>query len=380
MSEKTLYTDLHQKTKDSYMQFFGTNPPAEIWEDSFAIVLHSDMQTWQKNVASQPLLVTLGAAGVFTAFSFLLSITVLTLIPGKAFLILFILLNIIGFLVGKAINNYFCKELTEDMQKLAQIRNLTGYELAYLKSNDDRVITNSILAKLAGGNKISFEQTQKKLMISEKLTENSSILEKAAWEIIHENDGQLVPFSFHQILKKQPAFLQIKGFVADVKNQMLAHSDLFNARWIPTLIMTGVLSLGLARTLVGIMHQKPVMFLVILSMISAFIVYWWQKNWDSDLYQKYIPEYFKGLYGNPKALVANNQDEWAVSLYGTSAYSHGFMPIFIPYYGGTIGGGDTGGGGSCGSGDSGGGDSGGSGCGGGSSCGGGGCGGCGGGD
>ncbi len=378
-SEKENFTNLQEKTKESYKHFFGSYPPPEIWEEELMPVKNAAIQPWQKNVESYSFPVIVAAAGILTMVFFLLSMTVLTAIPGKTFLALFLVLNGAGFLIAKALNGYFTKEVTEDREYLAHIRKLSACEVAYMRSNDDRHITNAVLAKLAGSNQIAFNPTKKTLTLTGSPDNQNSPLENAVLAIIADNNDLLLPASLHQKIRKHPTFSQIPVFIDSLKSQMSTWSDLFNAKWMPLLTMTAILSFGLARMTAGILNQKPVLFLALLCFGSAYLVYWWMKNWDKALYQKYIPEYFKGLYGSPDSLTNSHREDWAVGLYGTGVYSHSFFPMFIPIYspGHYSGGGDYSGGSSCSSGDSGS-DSG-SGCGGGDG-GGGGCGGCGGGD
>lgn len=384
--QQAYFEDLRAKTRESYIRFFGEEPPAEIWEEQADLQpISSGLRPWQKMLDTQPALGVLLILLLSLTLGTALATTVLMAVKGGSFLWIFILSAIGSLFVGSALKRFYEKELLQDREALIAIEKLNPYEVAYLRTNEPKHITNTLIAKLLDLGFISKageSDSKLKLVGNAQSEDKLNPLEKTFLQRLRQRGEAATPTELHEGLIQYPVFQQTIRYVQGFKENIAQLPDSFNARWMPLALNILVLGVGIGRMMVGIMREKPVGFLFLLCLVFVGIIYYVWKQGNRNLYQTQITDYLKTQKGDMQTMQNRREGDWGMSLYGNQYYG-GYFPYFIPIYmptgssgDGTSfwGGSDTGGG-------DGGGSDGGSGCGGGDSgCGGGGCGGCGGGD
>ncbi len=274
-SEQLKFDNLYNKTLESYKQFFGYNPPIDIWpkpKDRFGRDLNFVRINTQQNlilskpnwevfsrlklqqVITFPLLIFLSLAitscQVISKFPNPINFT------GMEFLTFYISLGVVGISLASWLR--FSLRLPENQKD--KFPNLNAYEVAFLAGGNDRMNVVAIASLFTQDHvEIVKEESplKSKLVLKTEVNNITDPVEKAVSQFILETDGAI----------KQAS--QKNAEIGDMIRSRLQHLGLLlndeqalKAQIYPSLIILILLVLGLCRMFVGLYHGRPVGFLI----------------------------------------------------------------------------------------------------------------------
>lgn len=292
-SEQIKFDHWYNSTLASYQQFFGQQPPRDIWPDAkdrFERDLHfvrvNTQQHWLvpkpdwsgllhkqykqcKPVHLLPLLFTLAVAvtgcqdvsnqaiaGIPNPLNF----------RGPEFLAFYVSLSLLTILLAAFLRNIL--RLPGERGKQLSIP-LEPYEAAYLAKGGSHVVDTAI-ASLVQKGYVTVQRRLHTLTLYQSTTNVSSPIEQAVVNAIRSN-GQINSIRNISI----PAIDGIRERLYQL--QLLVNPDqAAKAQAYPTLLIACLLGLGIAKIFVGISRGRPVGFLVMICMVLFVIaiIFW----------------------------------------------------------------------------------------------------------
>lgn len=279
-SEHLKFNDWYSRTLDSYQQFFGQMPPADIWsapQDRFGQDLHfvrvNTQQNWllpKPSLSSLPkvqpkqalifsLLCTL--ASVVTGCQILGGVPNPAKFTGAEFLTFYFFLSLAVIVAARNLR-WYLRLPSENLASTSP--SLDIYETAYLAGGEKRVMDTAI-ASLFQREYINVKGTQISLTLNSIGETLPHPVEQAVMEAISSD------ISTYKVLRTIiPKITGIRDRLRHL-GLFLIPSQSFKARLHPALLIASLVGLGTARILTGISSGKPVGNLIIMCFIVAII-------------------------------------------------------------------------------------------------------------
>ena len=295
-SEQLKFDNWHSKTLESYEQFFGHIPPADIWskpKDRFGRDLHfmriNTQQNWvlpkpNFKISFKPQLRQVVTFTFLVVLSLVVtSCQVISQIPnpinftGSDFLTFYISIGVMGIALASWLR--FFLRLPNDTRN--QHPDLNTYEIAFLAGGNNRMIMSAItsLAK-QGYVEVVKEKTpfftsttkpQSKLFLREKIDNITDPVEKSVAQDILATDGEI-----KQVFQKSTEMNDSIRSRLQQLGLVLSDAQALKAQIYPSLIVFILLGLGLSKMFVGISRDKPVSLLFVCMSVllaSGFIFF-----------------------------------------------------------------------------------------------------------
>lgn len=304
--ERDRFEDLYAKTLESYIQCFGEHPPTDIWppsEERFRQSIQSIRVDRGRNwVIPKPNWMRVAGAGALASaplivgMSDVFAVGGLFDVNGKTFLIIYILMMVAAFLIGIVLR----AGLRRDSQsgRMPPEPNQVGWAAsAVLIGGFNRAVV-AVIARLRSEGRVSL--VNKRLVSDaepsqelsaglnasglnpDHLTPTSVGPASSGFEIANTKDDIAVINAAEKLIQGEPAGIKVNKFAIALSAELnrstilLEQLDLWLSsgerlsRGMATAGPTGlVLLVGLARCALGISRDRPIGFLVILSLITA---------------------------------------------------------------------------------------------------------------
>ncbi|MBI1249178.1 TIGR04222 domain-containing membrane protein [bacterium] len=341
-SETEKFDDWYTKTIESYEHYFGSRPPEDIWPPPGKQFESAADSRWVNAseyfiIPRNPLkwltfallvglpLITLGgcaaeAPGGFTPFDF----------NGPTFL------KFIGLLFGCCLvlatgirflyplhDPPIPPEVDTDSKKVYLAQGPKGLVLATLAKMLDQGVLD--MRELPGG---SPPNKQYLLSTVSPLPVDATPIEKKIYELAPdckpEEIGKLV-MKVVPLAQEEGAILQEMGLIEPNPCEPIVR------RWLPPLIMLGIAGLGVAKICIGISRDKPVMYLVLITIASfIFMVLLFRRGFrtakGNEIHDS-LRQHHMGLNPSIKSSSKMSADEvfLAAGIFGATAFSIGML-------------------------------------------------------
>ena len=266
--EATKHGRQYVKTLESYERHFGERPPGDIWpEIEFTASNERWVDTSQYWLVPRPRLpkawstvaaaAILPVAAVWNPFDF----------DGRSFLVFYAVVALATLAVG-----LFLRYFTSDGSIEQEVPELSDpYEMAYLANGTPGVIQSALTALVRRGN----------LLLEHGRVSRGVPLPRIA-PPIEQALVDTAPTKRDQTMSDfQYAAANVKPFIAEYRERLQAagliapHPDEpFTNRWLPFLLMAGITALGIVKCVIGTNRDRPVAFLVVLTIacgLAAFL-------------------------------------------------------------------------------------------------------------
>jgi len=264
-TETTKFVDLYDKTKRSYFDKFGVEPPVEIWPSSEIRFDRSDRKHWisrkdywiiRKPDFSKLLTndsIPLGLAALVPATLFAWSPFDLS---GPSFLVFYGVLTTIVAGLAIVLQRVFASDGSQ--WQLEQTRfQLTPNHLAFLASNENGVLKSAVCELLVGGQASALRQ-----QLQYKKSQSGNHLSPIATAIQMKLNTER-SINYQQI--REAASVPLARINSDLTRVGLIQSRVKRhvLNWMSILMMAGVFWLGAARVVQGATNNRPVGFLIL---------------------------------------------------------------------------------------------------------------------
>ncbi|MFN0200468.1 MAG: hypothetical protein ACKVTZ_03055 [Bacteroidia bacterium] len=282
-SEKEKYNHFHLQTKESYAQFFGENPPSDIWEDKlptfdFAYLRNDNLYFFlQRPVLTSALLIS-GLTVLFyqTLYSLIFSL------KGMSFVLVLLVLFGISLAVIWLYRLIFMPTIQADMNSLANIYELDEYETAALNPSQpfDKQYTAFVLANLKQKEALTIDK-KGAILAKDAFYQPEQVREMQIWEKL-EVGAKLPALKLSSI--QTPDFQRIKKLSAKLQEKIERYYPMLAFKWLPISLSCVILALGVTRLIMGIENGKPIGFLLltlafmIIGILVMFVTYFYSAN------------------------------------------------------------------------------------------------------
>ncbi len=289
--EKEKFSSLYERTKTSYRNFFGREPPIDIWPDD-KTRFGEDIHFQRINIARN--MVILRPQYFFGRFiskirrMFVRKKSVPTTSPASAsalaiaplmmgminplnfngpdFLIFYSITIAVGLMLAIALRIFFRNRESLDSVALARTANqLSVEEIAFL-SHGPKGPVDAAIAQLGHDGKISADLTSKRLM-SEGFSTEAPLLHQTILSAAGKGGGESIldiRKGCGSIVLKTAASLKEQGMVETFSSYLFP-------QFCSMFVMFAVLALGASKIWVGIERNKPVGFLLALTVLAAIL-------------------------------------------------------------------------------------------------------------
>jgi len=315
---------MYDQTLSTYRQFFGQLPPDDIWPVTVERFGHGGSErhvnTAEHWVVRKPSLKSIKRSlqvhtkqwmllASISFFPIIGAITNPLEMRGSEFLTLYFWLTVLTVSVGIAIRLVFRQ--ADDGSLLPE---LDAYEAATLALGTENAITLAV-ADLALNDAIVVEGvTNQQLLPSVGTPAKHPLPQSIFQRIVAERNCSLLD-------ARSRARPEAAKIAAHLENKDLLESATSFAavRWLPVLLLGGVLLLGLAKIAVGLSRDKPVLFLVLLSVGVAIAIWkFYQIPFRTKRGDRALDQLKKHYQDNGSELEAD--DETGYQLLGTSLF------------------------------------------------------------
>lgn len=259
--ETSKHESWYADTVASYERFFGTRPPVDVWPPVSERFGRKDRhvrvnlrESWVIRKPRRPWLTLAGLTG------FLLASCGPVMgpfdLPGKQFLTGYIILIFLGICTSAFLRWYF----RGGAAKSYPTNPLDPYETAYLAGGGGQVV-DALLAKLYSQGHLKADEGTSSLVAGTPLPADAHSLEVAALERIGAGC---------KVGKVRKTLLGLKMPTERLYEQglLLRHRL---ARYVPSLVMAIILSIGVVKIWVGLQRNAPVSWLVLFC-LGVFVV------------------------------------------------------------------------------------------------------------
>ena len=188
----------------------------------------------------------------------------LQFLSGPIFLMVYAAAILLAGLYGRSL----CRGLNQTGVKEIPRQPLTAYELAYVKGGESRVVETAVV-KLQAAKRLCLDSTVTPATLEAAGSGTPECgLEAAVLQAAQSATG------LHSIKRSGPVIRQL----SEIGQSLIDRGWLLSGRRIRsvqskgTLVFLGLMAIGLTRTMIGVMHNRPVMFLVaegILLLVTA---------------------------------------------------------------------------------------------------------------
>jgi uncharacterized protein (TIGR04222 family) len=312
------FKEAELRTTKSYETSFGMQP-AEFWK------FHKMTDSLDLEMAKWPIQ-TIAGLGIAIFLVLLLPISYLLKpifedIDGKTFLWLYSFLIITVFVSLRHYNNLRSRAIGRQLSFRALIRKLTPQELIFMESNRLPKIIHSHVNNLIKNGTIKVSNDKKLRVVKGRVLDDN--FDKAIFDTIDEINTIFYGPLIRRLLAK-PMFRQIAKSAAEI-NAHFQKTKLFaNFFVVNYIILLSVLLIGCARLTVGIMRERPVVYLVML-LVVAVVLAIHHINVESDfLIRRCIPDLFRDTIKSP---VDTDTPDWSYFLLGNAIIAASFLPL-----------------------------------------------------
>ncbi|MES2208547.1 MAG: TIGR04222 domain-containing membrane protein [Pseudomonadota bacterium] len=330
VEEYQKFKKLYQCTLNSYHHFFGIEPPKDIWPEMHRRFNKKNhyMRLNKKNhwVIKKPdwnlLIPSINQKFIFvcTIFVVLSSGWSFAAIPnpfefkGSEFLVFYFFFAIVGLGLAYVLKSRFFN--TKIFSNVNYFSILDVYELAFLVAGKKRLIYTGLLNLfLKGYLEIQFSSNVWK--VKKNISDIQHPVEKAIAQNIINSQGH-IPTTF-----AQPISFELINIQSSLQQHGLLLKDFFSKEnFFPLFILMLVLCIGFIKVIKGIMHHKPVFYLIVMMMslvIITIIMFKPRKNDNSykmSPYGKHVLYTLKKNAGHLKIKPSSSQLPLAFALFG----------------------------------------------------------------
>ena len=267
-AEGEKHADWYEKTRASYQRLFGEAPPADIWPSTaerFDRDLAWRRVNWRENwvipkapvrgslkfvAAGVALMAMLGCAG---GQANPLDLT------GPEFLALYA-----GLAVACLVWNFAARAILNSPGSPPSDPEVSDYEIAFMQNGRERVFQTATVKLIQRGN-LRLDEIDGKITLREPLPADADPIERAVAESYAANTDpkralEASPLSLTAMYEK----LIEEGMLATPGRRMLI-------RWVTTTPFLLLFLFGLVKISVGIDRGKPVVFLIVFSVICLLV-------------------------------------------------------------------------------------------------------------
>ncbi|MBE9042352.1 TIGR04222 domain-containing membrane protein, partial [Oscillatoriales cyanobacterium LEGE 11467] len=353
------FHDWYDRTLASYEAFFGYPPPADIWpaaavrfDRNACFQYLNTRQYWLLPKPSREIVpqfsgnrsmvavVLLGIALTLTGCEVLGLATFPNPLDfrGSQFLTLYITLVSAALIFQWGSFEYFKRS---DIENLEETVSLDTYETAYLAGGNDRVVETAIATLVQRGH-LKPDRKTRTLEVVNPLPDNSHPLEAAIESELQARS------KFDRFRLKTAA--GVVAFTDDIRNRLInlkllpKLKDSRQLQWLFALPVLLVWLLGLTKLGVGMSRGKPVGFLLLLCVATAFIG--WQllkRSWHRTEYGEWVLTRLQMRHSDLKKQLLDDLGEQAglaFALFGMSVLTSGELQglrqvlasFWSPYY------------------------------------------------
>jgi len=306
-------------TSTYYEECFGEQPK-DIWEqDSFL----EDLPLKRSKISIQTVSVISIIAFIGIAVPVFLALKPIFLkVEGVNFIYGYLLFLLPLLLVLELFVFASFKKLWYKLKTHNSLTNLYPSELAFLKKSSTDYLIHATVNSLLKKKQLSVVDGYK-LKLSRQLPSTDPMEDMVL--SIFDRTGQRVPYSsIMGELNKKPIILQIKASMKHLI-QYLQNTIAFQRIYFTILtLLLAYLSIGISRLTLGVMHEKPANFLLLLIVALIFFFCWLGYRYSSYFFRKTIPTFYKKTLLKQKNTVNH---EWEYILNGETALAVGFLPL-----------------------------------------------------
>jgi uncharacterized protein (TIGR04222 family) len=324
---------MYERTLAAYRTAFDRESPAEVWpsvDDRFAPAdaVRVDRATRWIVPKLTPGRLARGLRQARRRLAPAAGVAVLAVVPamglinpfdltGPEFLALYVSLIVIGGLGGLALRRVL--RTPDDATRLPE---LDAYETAILAGGEDRAVRIALSELVANGYVTVTNQGSQSLAAARPVAPNHHPIVQAMHRTIIARVDATLADAYNG---GRPVAAQYGARLADQK--LLESTESASAaRWMPTLLMVTVVTIGVVKIVVGIDRNKPVAFLVVLTISAAIIAWLFARRITRTLRGNRLLARLRAEHlrlKNPKELVAQPVELWplGLGLFGLAALS-----------------------------------------------------------
>lgn len=342
--EQARLLTLYSETLASYQTYFGYPPPQDIWPKPSAYWRNQKFFTrinrqkhWVLPKPNGSILFSLHPLHPLQNFSFLLGMmAMLVAIGGPAiaqianplnmtgpnFLAFYIPLSCFGILIAYSLHANLRMKQNQVNNDDSLYAKFDPYEIAFLAGGDKQVMKTAIanlthqdLLKIDEDSLeyVPFRSILGTLVITGEFRDISHPVEKEVMQLVSAHQGKIEP-----ILKsKISAADDFRCHLQDL-GLLLKEDQAFQVRFYPCLIVVIFLVLGASKMVVGILREKPVLFLILCLLgiiVSSYPLFLKpRRSYNGDRLLQHLREQSQAL----KICGVGDQIALAVALFGVS--------------------------------------------------------------
>jgi uncharacterized protein (TIGR04222 family) len=184
-------------------------------------------------------------------------------LPGPTFLLVYVVYLVGTLILAKKLQETF-RQPGDKPSKAALT--LDPYETAYLAGREESAV-NAAIASLVHREALALDMKERKLSVWNDLPRNAHPFEQFVYNSVDPKSGQRIKEVRSNALSGMARVLGRPKALGLV----LSDEQAWTARFVPALLIVSAPAFGIIKIIIGITRNRPVGFLIILCIISAFL-------------------------------------------------------------------------------------------------------------